>query len=168
MLGFEVRELASAHLNICDFLGCFIMSVVSLHSRCCLITHNVNSSMGYYCCFIIGLCFFMQPSWCCFCFITCWCCFITLASTNCSCCCIFDGVVWSATNVVVSLLNHSFLFFVQLNYCCLCFIDFFVFLHWATINTSSLNSCFFGVIRLLIFVVHETTTTFEKSKRIHY
>jgi hypothetical protein len=33
--------------------------------------HDVNSSLGYYCCFIIGLRFFMQPSWCCFCFITC-------------------------------------------------------------------------------------------------
>ncbi len=38
-------------------------------------------------------------------------------------------------------------------------------LHWAAIIISLLScSYFFGVIRLLIFVLHEIATTFENSK----
>ncbi len=37
--------------------------------------------------------------------------------------------------------------------------------HWVVIIVSLLNcSSFFGVIRLLIFVLHEIATTFENSK----
>ncbi len=101
------------------------------------------SSVGYDCCFIVGLCFFMRPSWCCLCFIACWCYFISLASASCDCCyfsflvVLFDQV----TIVVVWSLNQSFLFFVWLSYC-----------------------YFFGVIRLLIFVFHEIASTFKNLK----
>jgi hypothetical protein len=37
-----------------------LLCVVSLHYRHCLIMRDAISSVGYDCCFIVGLCFFMQ------------------------------------------------------------------------------------------------------------
>ncbi len=136
-------ELIWAFVIYCVVLLC----VVWLHYMCCLIMCNVISLVAYNCYFIIGLCFFMQPSWCCFCFISCRCCFIALVLVSCNCYYIAFLVVLfdQVTIVVVSSLNQSLLFFVWLSYCCLCFIVF------CCVTSLGCDYCF--IIKLFFFLM---------------